>query len=81
MWCAHRDVLLGSIPARRLHPLGEERGLEAEGFHPGHPPALACRTHRRWLVLRWSRLWRQEGQAVWRSTAAGAALRHTPSFA
>lgn len=57
MWLAHRSahhaVLLGSIPARRLHPPGEEVGLAAEGFHPGHPPTLARRTHRRRLVRRW----------------------------
>ena len=56
MWSAHRAVLLGSIPARRLHPPGEEVGLAAEGFHPGHPPTLARRTHRRRLVRRWRRL-------------------------
>ena len=59
MWLAHRPahhaVLLGSIPARRLHPPGAEVGLAAEGFHPGHPPTLARRTHRRWLVRRWRR--------------------------
>ena len=27
-----------------------------EGFHPGHPPTLARRTHRRWLGQRWRRL-------------------------
>jgi len=60
MWLAHRPthhaVLLGSIPARRLHPLGEEVGLAAAGFHPGHPPTLAHRTHRHRLVRRWKRL-------------------------
>ena len=57
MWLAHRPahraVLLGSIPARRLHPPGAEVGLAAEGFHPGHPPTLAHRTYRHQLVRRW----------------------------
>ena len=53
---AHRAVLLGSIPARRLHPPGAEVGLAAEGFHPGHAPALAHRTHRRRLVRCWRSL-------------------------
>ena len=60
MWLTHRPahhaVLLGSIPARRLHPLGEEGRLAAEGFHPGHSPTLAHRTHRPRLVRRWRRL-------------------------
>jgi hypothetical protein len=55
MWSAHRAVLLGSIPARRLHPSGEEFGLEAQGLHPAHPPALTRGTHRRRLVGCWSR--------------------------
>ena len=56
MWSAHRAVLLGSIPARRLHPPREEVGLEVEGLHPGHSPTLARRTHRRRLVRRWRSL-------------------------
>ncbi len=55
MWSAHRNVLLGSIPAWRLHPSGEELGLEAQGLHPEHPPALTRGTHRRRLVGCWSR--------------------------
>jgi hypothetical protein len=60
MWLAHRSayhaVLLGSIPARRLHPLGKEVELAAAGVHPGHPPTLARRTHCRRLVRRWRHL-------------------------
>jgi hypothetical protein len=60
MWLAHGSahhaVLLGGIPARRLHPPGAEVGLAVEGFHPAHPPTLARRTHRRRLVRRWRSL-------------------------
>jgi hypothetical protein len=52
----HHAVLFGSILARRLHPPVAKVGLAAESFHPGHPPTLARRTPRRWLVRRWRRL-------------------------
>jgi len=52
---AHRARLLGGIPARRLHPSGEEVGLAAQGLHPAPPPALTRGTHRRRLVGCWSR--------------------------
>src|SRR4029453_15467412 len=55
LWSAHRAVLLGSIPARRLHPPSEELGLEAQSLHPAHPPVLTRGTHRRRLVGCWSR--------------------------
>ena len=54
MWSAHRAVLLGSIPARRLHPSGEEFGLEAQGLHPAHPPTLAGWTYGPSILLYWS---------------------------
>src|SRR5262245_61645263 len=55
LWSAHRALLLGGIPGRRLHPPGEEVGLAAQGLHPAHPPALTRGTHRRRLVGCWSR--------------------------
>src|SRR5437763_16101840 len=92
MWSAHRAVLLGSIPARRLHPSGEEFGLEAQGLHPAHPPALTRGTHRRRLIgywrccgvrrrRRWEAHWRLEQHAAPLELRLTAPVREQPIMA